>query len=196
MEYSVSPVSPHYSPYFLLDLFFICSGMPLKKGEASLLTRQGPSWSSGLILSLFSRMADNELDEEDVRLYSSFLFDDNVDILSSLLLLLRCFSIHFSFLGYWHTISINFIPFVQLAVSFFSVFVSLSTVLLKTPSFVLWVIWCMWFLLFLNWIVYELNCWIVELLNCWIVYELNCLWIELLNCWIVIFLNLYGMITQ
>ena len=71
LEYVVSPVSPHYSPYFLLDLFFICSGMPLKQGDSVTQSKEGPSWAAGLLLSLFRRMTDNKLNKEDTQLYTT-----------------------------------------------------------------------------------------------------------------------------
>lgn len=69
IEHTISPVSPYFSSYFLLDLLFICSGMPV---SASIIPspEETPVWSSGLILSLLRRMLEPSVDALDAELYA------------------------------------------------------------------------------------------------------------------------------
>lgn len=43
--------------------------MPLTIDGSVHNAKEGPSWAAGLLLSLFRRMTDNDLNEEDIRLY-------------------------------------------------------------------------------------------------------------------------------
>ena len=82
MEHAIAPVSPFFSPYFLLDLLFLCSGMPLplhsiSRDEAptphietpSTPHDETPSWATSLLLSLLRRMNEPEVGRLDESLY-------------------------------------------------------------------------------------------------------------------------------
>lgn len=43
--------------------------MPLTVNGSVHNSKEGPSWAAGLLLSLFRRMTDNNLNEEDKKLY-------------------------------------------------------------------------------------------------------------------------------
>ena len=45
--------------------------MPLKQGDSITQSKEGPSWAAGLLLSLFRRMTDNQLNKEDTQLYTA-----------------------------------------------------------------------------------------------------------------------------
>lgn len=47
--------------------------MPLTTDGSVHNTKEGPSWAAGLLLSLFRRMTDNDLNEEDIKLFDSLL---------------------------------------------------------------------------------------------------------------------------
>ena len=67
MEHAIAPVSPFFSPYFLLDLLFLCSGMPLPSHSIS--RDETPSWATSLLLSLLRRMNEPEVGRLDESLY-------------------------------------------------------------------------------------------------------------------------------
>ena len=82
MEHAIAPVSPFFSPYFLLDLLFLCSGMPLPSHSISrdeTTTSQNetpstphdetPSWATSLLLSLLRRMNEPAVGRLDESLY-------------------------------------------------------------------------------------------------------------------------------
>ena len=54
---------------FLLDLLFICSGMPVSSITVS-TPEETPVWSSALILSLLRRMMEPSVDSLDTDLYA------------------------------------------------------------------------------------------------------------------------------
>ncbi|KNB44748.1 hypothetical protein JH06_4832 [Blastocystis sp. subtype 4] len=74
IEHAISPVSPYYSPYFLLDLLFICSGMPIST-DPTLTTPKSandtPVWSSALVMSIIKRMTETSVDALDSDLYKT-----------------------------------------------------------------------------------------------------------------------------
>ena len=43
--------------------------MPLVEGSSIIQSFNSPSWAAGLLLSLFHRMNDNSMTDEDIRLY-------------------------------------------------------------------------------------------------------------------------------
>lgn len=65
IDHAISAVSPYYSPYFFLDLLFICSGMPLIAETPTTKRKDVPHWSSVLIMSLLRRMCQNDIDKLD-----------------------------------------------------------------------------------------------------------------------------------
>lgn len=69
IEHTISPVSPYFSSYFLLDLLFICSGMPVSSVSVS-SPEETPVWSTALILSLLRRMMEPSVDVLDIELYA------------------------------------------------------------------------------------------------------------------------------
>ena len=74
MEHAIAPVSPFFSPYFLLDLLFLCSGMPLpshsiSRDETPTSHNETPSWATSLLLSLLRRMNEPEVGRLDESLY-------------------------------------------------------------------------------------------------------------------------------
>lgn len=74
MEHAIAPVSPFFSPYFLLDLLFLCSGMPLpshsiSRDETPTSQNETPSWATSLLLSLLRRMNEPEVGRLDESLY-------------------------------------------------------------------------------------------------------------------------------
>ena len=69
IDHAISAVSPYYSPYFFLDLLFICSGMPLINETPASKRKDVPHWSSVLVLSLLRRMCQNDVDKLDSALW-------------------------------------------------------------------------------------------------------------------------------
>ncbi|CBK20964.2 uncharacterized protein [Blastocystis hominis] len=65
IDHAISAVSPYYSPYFFLDLLFICSGMPLIAETPATRRKDVPHWSAVLIMSLLRRMCQNDVDKLD-----------------------------------------------------------------------------------------------------------------------------------
>lgn len=69
IDHAIAAVSPYYSPYFFLDLLFICSGMPLLVNSPQSSRHDVPLWSSVLVLSLLRRMCQKDVDKLDSALF-------------------------------------------------------------------------------------------------------------------------------